>query len=70
MTADRWIKLGDVVAAWQQAGLPGSLDTIRRMMDDGTFGEVHRTRGRFRTVRESAVQRAIREELGEEPPQA
>lgn len=63
MTADRWLKLGEVIAAWQSAGLPGGKDTVRRMIDDGRFGVVHRTRGKFRTVRQSAVQAAISEEL-------
>ncbi|MFI5839481.1 hypothetical protein ACIA8K_07175 [Catenuloplanes sp. NPDC051500] len=65
---DRWLKIKEVAAAWTAAGLPGGEHTIRRMIDDGVFGDVHRTRGRYRMVRESAVAARIRQELP--PPES
>ncbi|GAB7041117.1 MULTISPECIES: hypothetical protein [Catenuloplanes] len=65
MEQDRWLKIKEVAAAWAAAGLPGGEQTIRRMIDDGDFGEVHRTRGRYRLVRASAVAARIRQESPE-----
>lgn len=64
MVEPDWLTVHEVVGELRSAGYRDSAMTVRRMVDDGEFGEQgkdwYRTeRGRYRMVARSAVQALI-----------
>lgn len=71
-TARRWLTVKQVTAMLHAAGYPDSLDTVRRGIDAGDYGQQgadwYRTeRGRYRMVAAAAVDRLIARRKHAEP---
>lgn len=60
-----WLKLSEVIARFRTAGLADSESTIRRMMDQGVFGDLDVTHGRHRRARTSNVESYLRSRRGD-----
>lgn len=51
----RWLAISEVVARFRDAGYPDSVNTIRRLFDQGAFTETYTADSGYRYVSAAAV---------------